>query len=402
MAAYRQLGDEFENCVFVIYSMWDIAQGDVLYELINNVDRTIDIDKMSIGKTERSKMGGIRKKLCTKLGVDERELKRILSRICINSRQETLCGLKNVLNQKLELLGLQLISGSKYTNPYTQMIQKLNMSGYTLFTKDFLEDQLRNEDLYVPKKQKALIAIRSYIKHAEDLENKAEQILQLEDYFSGRLLKEGYHWEETLYPILKDFLVTNFQDDKEYSIQLEANPTIAFLAGRILDIKTGKDITPVQRTDNGVVKWDKKNIETKYPQVICTNKIIDNEKKDVAIVIEISREIFNDVEEFLLAEKKEIGRVIDIRLQTTASNNVIDGTHACRLVDQIKNEIDKRLLIEKKGVLHLFFSCLNSIVFLLGRYSLSFGKIQLYEYDFLKQRTCTYYSTMVLPVKEEF
>ena len=73
--------------------------------------------------------------------------------------------------------------------------------------------------------------------------------------------------------------MTNFQDDKEYSIQLEANPTIAFLAGRILDIKTGKDITPVQRTDNGVVKWDKKNIETKYPQVICTNKIIDNEKK---------------------------------------------------------------------------------------------------------------------------
>ncbi len=57
VAAYRQLGDEFENCVFVIYSMWDIAQGDVLYELINNVDRTIDIDKLSIGKTERSKRG---------------------------------------------------------------------------------------------------------------------------------------------------------------------------------------------------------------------------------------------------------------------------------------------------------------------------------------------------------
>jgi hypothetical protein len=32
--AYKKLGaEEFEQCVFVIYSMWDIAQNDVLYKL---------------------------------------------------------------------------------------------------------------------------------------------------------------------------------------------------------------------------------------------------------------------------------------------------------------------------------------------------------------------------------
>lgn len=41
VTAYRKLGNEFENSVFVIYSMWDIAQGDTLYELVSNVDRTI-------------------------------------------------------------------------------------------------------------------------------------------------------------------------------------------------------------------------------------------------------------------------------------------------------------------------------------------------------------------------
>lgn len=402
VAAYRHLGNEFENSVFVIYSMWDIAQSDVLYELVSNVDRTIDIDKLFRGKTEQSKMGRIRKKLCTKLAVSEIELKVIFGQIRIKSRQETLSDLKNVLNQKLEMLGLQVISGSKHTNPYSQLIQNLNMSGHILFTKVFLEAQLRNEGLYSFKKGKASIAIRSFIKYAENLETEAKHILKLEDYFTGRFLKEEYQWEDTIYPRLKEFLVTNCQEDKEYNIQIEANPTIAFLAGRILDIKTAKDIVPVQRTDNGIVKWEKKDNDMQYPQATCTGKILDDGKNDVAVVIGISRDIFDDVEEYLLTEKCEIGRIIDVRLETTDSANVIDGMHAWRLANQIKNEIDKRVLREKQGMLHIFFACPNSMVFILGRYSLSFGKMQLYEYDFNKQRTCTYYSTMTLPVKEEF
>jgi hypothetical protein len=401
--AYKKLGaEEFEQCVFVIYSMWDIAQNDVLYKLISNENSTIEIEKLFDGTTERSQMGEIRKKLCVALGVNEDTLKCILKQIRIKSRQEKMDDLVTSLNQQLENQGLQVISGSRHTNSYAQLIQNLYRSGKILFTKEFLEEQLHNEGLYFPKKEKALIAIRSFIKHAENLESEAEHILKLEDYFEGRFLKEEYRWEDTIYPMIKEFLSTNCQGDKEYSIQFEANPTIAFLAGRTLDIKTAKDIAPVQRTDNRIVKWDKKDSDIQYPQAISTSKILDVEKKDVAVVIGISREIFNDVEEFLLAEKEEIGRIIEIRLETTDSANVIDGMHAWRLANQIKNEIDKRVLKEKQGILHLFFSCPNSIVFLLGRYSLPFGKIQLYEYDFNKQRTCTYYLTMTLPVKEEF
>lgn len=402
VTAYRQLGDKFRNCVFVIYSMWDIAQGDILYELVSNVNRTIDIDKLFMGKTEQSQMGKIRKKLCTRLAVNELELKEILGQICIKSRQETLNDLKHVLNQKLEMMGLQVISGSKHINPYSQLIQKLNMSGHTVFTKGFLENQLHNEGLYLIKKEQALIAIRSFIKHAENLETKAEYILKLEEYFTGRFLKEEYQWEDTIYSRLKEFLVTNCQEDKEYNILIEANPTIAFLAGRILDIKTSKNIVPVQRTDNGIVKWERKDNDIQYPQAICTSKTLDEGNDNVAVVISISRDILDDVEEYLLAEQLGVGRIVDVRLKTVDSANVIDGMHAWCLANQIKNVIDKRLLREKKGILHMFFACPNSMLFILARYSLSFGKIQLYEYDFNKQRTCTYYPTMTLPVKEEF
>lgn len=403
VAAYKKLGEEeFKQCAFVIYSMWDIDQGDELYKLVSNENSTLEIERLFDGKTEQSRMGKIRKKMRTSLGIEENELKCILKQIRIKSRQEKMDDLIFGLNQQLENYGLQVISGSKHTNPYSQLIQNLYKSGHTFFTKEILENQLYNENMYSTKREKELIAIRSFIKHAENLESEAEHILKLENYFEGRFLKEEYTWEGTIYPMIKEYLSTNCQSDKEYSIQIEANPTIAFLAGRTLDIKTAKDFSPVQRTDKGIIKWSKTESDIQYPQTICASKILDDEKNDVAVVIGISREIFNDVEEFLLLGKEKIGRIIDIRLETTDSANVIDGRHAWLIANQIKNEIDKRVLKEKQGILHLFFACPNSIVFLLGRYSLPFGKIQLYEYDFNKQRTCTYYSTMTLPVKEEF
>ncbi len=81
--------------------------------------------------------------------------------------------------------------------------------------------------------------------------------------------------------------------------------------------------------------------------------------------------------------------------------SVRDGNHAGHLVNQIKDEIDKRRLREKRAVLHLFASCPISIIFMLSRYSLSFGKIQLYEYDLQKSNLGTYFPTVLFSIKEE-
>lgn len=401
VAAYRNLGDEFKNSLFVIYSMWDVEQNDILNELVTNVDRSFDINKLFEGKTDRSTMGEIRNKICTTLAINEDELKHILGQICIKSRQETLDGLKDYVNQQLEYQGLQVVLGSKHNNPYTQLIQELYKAGNISYTKKFLEDKLRNEGLYSSKREKTLIAIRSFIKHAEDLDKEADYILKLENYFAGRFLKEEYQWADTIYPILKTFIDANCNGDKEYYIQLEANSTIAFATGRILDIKAGKKIIPIQRVESGVSVWEKSYEKMEYPQVICTDKRIENSGDEVAIVIGLSRNIYNDVEEYIEEANLAVGRIINIELETIDSASVIDGMHAWSLANEIKNIIDKRKLKEKRSVLHVFTACPNALIFILGRYSLSFGKLQLYEYDFIKQKTCTYYPTMMFPVKEE-
>lgn len=101
VAAYRKLGeDEFKQSVFVIYSMWDIDQGDELYKLISNENSTLDITKLFDGKTEQSRMGKIRKKMRTSLGIEEDELKCILKQIRIKSRQEKMDDLILSLNNQ--------------------------------------------------------------------------------------------------------------------------------------------------------------------------------------------------------------------------------------------------------------------------------------------------------------
>ena len=54
--------------------MWDIDQGDELYKLISNENSTLEITKLFDGKTEQSRMGKIRKKMRTSLGIEEDEL----------------------------------------------------------------------------------------------------------------------------------------------------------------------------------------------------------------------------------------------------------------------------------------------------------------------------------------
>ena len=144
---YRKLGQkEFEKSMFVIYSMWDIKQDDVLYKIVSNLDSTIIIEKLFDNTTQHSEMGKVRNKLCNALGIGEKELEIILKQVKIKNRKEKMDDLIENLNQELDKMGLQLID--TYNNPYSQLIQKLFVSGYTEYTKLFLEKQLKKAKLY--------------------------------------------------------------------------------------------------------------------------------------------------------------------------------------------------------------------------------------------------------------
>lgn len=224
VAAYKKMDrDEFTNCTFIIYSVWDISQNDELYSLVNNSDSTIRLDLLFDGtKTAKSKMGGIRKKLCDKLKVTEEDLYVVLKQLRICSRKEKMDDLISIINSKLEYQGLRVIRGSQYTNPYLQIINKLYQAGNTVFDKTYLEHELYNEGLYESLKEESIIAVRSFIKHTENIENESNKLLKMEDYFEDRFLKKDQSWNN-IYKNLQEFLSEACVESKAYYLQLEAN-----------------------------------------------------------------------------------------------------------------------------------------------------------------------------------
>ncbi len=394
--AYRKFGDDYKQRVFILYTPYDIDQTDKLYGLISNIDSTFDLGILFDDTTDKSKMGKIRKEIRERLNVTQEELKTVLRQIRICSGKERMDELIETINQQLDKNGLQHISKGNYCIPYTQLVSKLFQAGIKQFDKTTIIEHLINENLFTEKRKSTWIAVRSYLSHAEKLDEEVESVLQLEDYFEDGVLKKEFEWGTTILTELKHFLDTKVSDSNcDYYIRFEANPTIAFMAGRILDIKSGKNIIPCQRTEKGILAWDNLESESNYSNAEIEFIEVDEQSDDVAVVVEFSREILNDVKEYMDEERLTVRRIINIKITPPSSSSVIDGRHAWLLANQIKNMIDGRKLKEKRAVLHLFIACPISIVFILSRYSLSFGKVQMYEYDLKKTNSCTYYPTVL-------
>lgn len=82
--------------------------------------------------------------------------------------------------------------------------------------------------------------------------------------------------------------------------------------------------------------WNNLKTDSTYTEAQIENLEIDNLNDDVAVVIEFSREILNDVKEYIYEEELKIRRIIDVKLFTADSSSVLDGRHAWCLANQIK------------------------------------------------------------------
>lgn len=70
-------------------------------------------------------------------------------------------------------------------------------------------------DEYSPKR--ISIAVTSFPRGAVHLEDKA-MCLSLLDKFDGRNLKNGYDWDNDIYPKLREFLISNTNNEHAYKV----------------------------------------------------------------------------------------------------------------------------------------------------------------------------------------
>ena len=275
-----------------------------------------------------------------------------------------------------------------------QMISSTHGKG--IDRKDFDEEMEKRiflvADKYSPKR--ISIGVKSFTRGAENLEEDTESCLSFINKFDGRNIKGEYDWNKDIYRNLEEFLLTNTSNKYAYQIFLDTHASIAFAAGRILDSKSGINVFPIQKSStNGTVLWDVKlPSKRNYTNWDISHEKFNENQYDSALVLNVTRNIYNDVVKFIKENNLSIGRIINCTPSDVGATNfsIEDGTHATALANSVYNAIGRRSTVERRATLHIFAAAPNAFMFFLGQNSVGFGKCILYEYDFEQRNSCTY------------
>ncbi len=258
--------------------------------------------------------------------------------------------------------------------------------------KKIKERMLLFASQYSPKR--IPITIKSFEADVKNLEEAAGSSLSFLDKFDRRELKSEYNWNDDIYKRLKEFLLENADLGKAYRLFLDAHTSIAFATGRILNSKTGINVFPVQKTaDKGMVLWDVERVrETDFCNWDITNEQLQEGQMDLALVLNVTRDIRSAVKDFIQDHKLPVGRMISCVPSEAGATNISikDGTHASFMANSVCNTLAGRSISERRATLHIFASAPNGFMFFLGQHSHGFGTCVIYEYDFGQTNSCTY------------
>ena len=128
----------------------------------------------------------------------------------------------------------------------------------------------------------------------------------------------------------------------------------------------------------------------------------DTQANDVSVAVSITRPVLADVQAYLETSHLAVRRTMQAELAAGPSlTGVRDGLHALRLAEVLASKLGARTIQERFGVLHLFASAPNALLFFLGQLAHGLGRIQLYEHDFDSGLPGAYIPSILLPPTEE-
>lgn len=238
------------------------------------------------------------------------------------------------------------------------------------------------------------IGIVSFERGTEYLSEATEIILSFKEKFDGRKLKPEYDWDRDIYQELDTFLKKNTDVNYKYQLMLEAPLSIAFATGRILDPKSR--ISAFPSNPDPLHKSEIWNIEDSYDATFIDLDVrderIDINESDTCLIVSITRNIEDNVNEYISDSGLKIGRMITLTIggKGPSFDSIQNAAHAKNLVQQVVESLAKRSTVERRATVHIFVSAPNAFMFLLGQRSRGFGNCVLYEFDLEAKDTGTY------------
>jgi hypothetical protein len=283
------------------------------------------------------------------------------------------------LDVLFENRGLARIPMSESSFKYDDVMYQWLGQGRIEFDKSSFRDACAKEGLLASPRRYVAFGVKSFEHPFDRLEARCTEVLNLTTHFDVRAIQDKAAWQEKLYPQLTAFLTSAAQREQSIRLALDAHLTLAFAAGSVLDIKSGRLIELEQRT-LGKHIWTADDLVPDASWGDWQFALEPGEGPDLVAAVSVTHDVLADVQRFAAGSLPN-ATVLHARLgRNLGATAVRCGRHAFELAQSVAQEIARTK--PPRGKVHLFIAAPSSFAFYLGQRATSIGQSTLYEFDF--------------------
>lgn len=386
---------------FAFITTYRTKDGDPLGELISGHDKSLLTERLFDGTTDKSKRGKVRKLWREHLGLtSDAELRPVVEGLRILEGHRSLEEVRAEINLKAQVVGLLTCSASESDFRYDELARQLKIRGVNALTRQILERICREEGLVVSPAATPdgfrPIAIRSFLGAASDIVGAApEDTLLLTDEFRQRYLHDDREWQLDIRPKVEGFLRESAGRSPRLRMILDAHASIAFLAGTVLDLKSGADVHLVQKGRVGVRTWRADDGSSGAAFDVQAARLGDGE--ELAIAIGIAQPVMAQAQAYISRNLPNVGTLLSFMPPGGPSHQAVrGGAHAAALAEQVSNAVRAARGSDPDAVAHIFAACPNSLLFYLGQQHQGVAPCIVYEFDFDRRGNKSYQPSFVM------
>ena len=388
---------------FAFVTTYRTKDGDQLAELISGHDKSLLLEKLFDGTTDKSRMGQVRKLWREHLALtDDDELRSVLTGFRVLEGHRSLEELRSQINLKAQVVGMLAYGDATSDFRYDELARRLKARGLNRLTRETLEQLCRDEALFAPcqttKDPFLSIAVRSFLGPAADIVGASpENTLLLTDDFRQRYLRDDLDWQVNIRPRVEAFLRESVtKSSGRVRLILDAHASIAFLAGATLDLKSGVTTELVQKGRVGSRTW-RADDASSGPAFETIVHDLASGGSEIAVAVSVSQATETHTRAYVSAQLPGVGRLVSFVLPGgPGQQSVAGGAHAAALAEQIANELRSLKATDPDATVHIFAACPNSILFYLGQQHQGIAPCVVYEFDFDRRGNKTYQPSFVI------
>lgn len=385
---------------FKLLTNWRIAQADPLRGYINQKSKTLRLKDLFDGTTDRSAAGKVRKLWREHLDIDDQELMLLARTLALDTDTTSLDDHRDNLDLLFENRGLRRVPVNESSFVYDDVAFQWLSQGRLEFDRQTFREACTREGLLAGDgRAHVVFGVKSFEHPFDRLEDRCTVVLDLIPHFDERAIREQADWATTLYPKLKDFLQTAAKDNEHVRLVLDAHITLAFAAGAVLNIKSGRNVEIEQRTVHRNV-WHSSDMprDPSWPGWEFDLERVNDAEGDMAIAVCLTHDVVPAVKAHLAASLPQVSSLLVARPTCGAgARSVACGQHAFDLAEALALQINQNR-IQSRPPLHLFIAAPNAFTFFFGQRQPGLGKATLYEYDFEGANGGGYKPSLSLPI----